>query len=87
MKYPIEVIEKAYEITVDATSKPTLHYANTVLERWHSEGLLTLDQILDSYKEKGNAKGKKSGASAPDVSSSFDTDEFFDAAVKRNLGE
>lgn len=83
MKYPIEVIEKAYEITVDATSKPTLHYANTVLERWHAEGLLTLEEILNSYKEKG----KKGSASAPDVSSSFDTDEFFEAAVKRNLGE
>ena len=83
MKYPLEVIEKAYEITVDATSKPTLHYANTVLERWHSEGLLTLEEILNSYKEKG----KKGSASAPDNSSSFDTDEFFDAAVKRNLGE
>lgn len=83
MKYPIEIIEKAYEITVDATSKPTLHYANTVLERWHSEGLLTLEQIIDSYKEKGN----KAGASSPADSSSFDTDEFFEAAVKRNLGE
>lgn len=83
MRYPLEVIEKAYEITVDATSKPTLHYANTVLERWHSEGFLTLDEILNSYKEKG----KKGSASAPDNSGSFDTDEFFDAAVKRNLGE
>ena len=82
MKYPIEVIEKAYEITVDATSKPTLHYANTVLERWHSEGLLTLEQIVNSYKEKGSKASKDVS-----VSSSFDTDEFFEAAVKRNLGE
>ena len=83
MRYSAEIIEKAYEVSVDATGNPTIHYANTVLERWHSEGLLTLDEILNSYKEKG----KKGSASAPDVSSSFDTDEFFDAAVKRNLGE
>lgn len=83
MKYPMPIIEMAYEITVDATSKPTLHYANTVLERWHSEGLDTIEKIKESYKDKKD----KSGRTAPDAPASFDTDEFFDAAVKKSLGE
>lgn len=84
MKYPMPVIEMAYEITVDATSKPTLHYANTVLERWHSEGLDTVEKIKESYKDK---KDKSGARNAPDAPASFDTDEFFDAAVKKSLGE
>lgn len=83
MKFSMDIIERAYEITVDATSKPTLHYANTVLERWNSEGLDTLEKINDSYKESKNAKA----ASDTDKASSFDTDEFFEAAVKRSFGE
>ena len=83
MKLPMQIIEMAYEITVDATSQPTLHYANTVLERWHSEGLDTVEKIKESYKDKKD----KSGRIAPDAPASFDTDEFFDAAVKKSLGE
>ncbi len=77
MKCPIEVIEKAYEVTCDATGKPSLHYANSVIERWHAEGLLTIEQIEASYKNKDTA----------DAGSSFETDEFFEAAVRRSLGE
>ncbi len=76
MKAPIEVIEKAYEVTCDATGKPSLHYANSVIERWHAEGLLTIEQIEASYKEKG-----------AESAGSFETDEFFEAAVRRSLGE
>ena len=77
MKCPVEVIEKAYEVTCDATGKPSLHYANSVIERWHSEGLLTIEQIEASYKNKD----------AAEPGSSFETDEFFEAAVRRSLGE
>ncbi len=77
MKCPLEVIEKAYEVTCDATGKPSLHYANSVIERWHAEGLLTIEQIEASYKNKD----------AKDTGSSFETDEFFEAAVRRSLGE
>ena len=77
MKCPVEVIEKAYEVTCDATGKPSLHYANSVIERWHAEGLLTIEQIEASYKNKDTAE----------TGSSFETDEFFEAAVRRSLGE
>lgn len=76
MKCPVEVIEKAYEVTCDATGKPSLHYANSVIERWHAEGLLTIEAIEASYKKDTTEQG-----------SSFETDEFFEAAVRRSLGE
>ena len=77
MGYSIEIIEKAYEVTADATGKGSFAYANSVLERWNAAGLRTLAEIEDSYK---------SGDSKP-MDGSFDTDSFFEAAVRRSLGE
>lgn len=77
MGYPIEIIERAYEATADATGKGSIPYANSILERWHSDGLRTLDEIESSIAKK---KGERSEGS-------FNTDDFFDAAIKRALGE
>ena len=77
MCYSIEIIEKAYEVTADATGKGSFAYANSILERWSAAGLRTLAEIEDSYK---------SGESKP-MEGSFDTDSFFEAAVRRSLGE
>ena len=76
-RYDFDIIQKAYEVTVDATGKSTVHYANSVLERWYSEGYRTLEQINESYKDKGKKESAAKG--------SFDTDEFFEAAVKRSF--
>ena len=78
MGYSIEIINKAYEVTADATGKGSFPYANTVLERWFAEGLRTLEEIEGAYKS-GNAEKPVNG--------SFDTDSFFEAAVKRSLGQ
>ena len=74
--YSIEIIGKAYEVTADATGKGSFPYANSVLERWNAAGLRTLEEIEASY-----SKGEMP------TQGSFDTDSFFDAAVKRSLGE
>ena len=77
MGYSAEIIEKAYEVTADATGKGSFAYANSVLERWNASGLRTLEEIEQSYKSAdGNQK----------TDGSFDTDSFFEAAVKRSLG-
>ena len=74
--YSVEIIERAYEITADATGKGSFAYANSILERWSAAGLRTLDEINASY-EKGEMP----------TEGSFDTDSFFEAAVRRSLGE
>ncbi|MBQ8409530.1 MAG: DnaD domain protein [Clostridia bacterium] len=79
MGYSVEIIEKAYEVTADATGKGSFAYANAVLERWNVAGLRTLDAIEESYKNGDNAEAPGTG--------SFDTDSFFEAAVRRSLGE
>ncbi|MBQ4091116.1 MAG: DnaD domain protein [Clostridia bacterium] len=76
--YGEDIISKAYEVTADATGNASMPYANSVLERWNAQGLKTLEDIEASY-QKSKAEGKKHEGS-------FDTDEFFEAAVRRALG-
>ena len=79
MHYDEEMLRRAYEITVDSTTKPSIPYANSILERWYAEGYRTLadvDAALADYKRKKAGDG-----------SSFDVDEFFEAALKRTYGE
>ena len=77
MGFTIEIIEKAYEVTADATGKGSIPYANSVLERWNAEGLRTLEDIEAAMTKKKSETGD----------GSFNTDDFFDAAIKRALGE
>jgi len=75
MKYDEDVLTLAYETTVNATSDPSIPYANAILERWFAEGYKTaadVEQALADYKRKKNGD------------SSFDVDEFFEAALRRS---
>lgn len=83
MGFDADVIRLAYEITVDNTGEAALPYANTILESWHTLGLRTADEV-QAELEKSRA-AKKSAKSA--ASKSFDTDEFFEAALKRTFEE
>ena len=76
--YGADIIEKAYELTVNSAGNASIPYANSIIERWNAEGLRTLEAIEESYKKNDEAKTPNS---------SFDTDSFFDAAVLRSLGE
>lgn len=79
MQYSYEIIELAYEITVNSINKASIPYANTILERWSAEGYKTLEDVQNAiadYKRKKN-----------DNNASFDVDDFFEAALKRSFGE
>lgn len=78
MQYTDDVLQKAYETTVDAIGKPSIAYANTILERWHAAGYRTVEDVeraLSDYRRE------KSGGS------SFDVEDFFQAALKNTYGE
>ena len=85
-----DIIEKAYEITANTTGGASLSYANKVLENWHNAELKTLDEI-EKFSEEFNSKKtspakdklKASSSFAP----SFDSDEFFESALKRSFDE
>ena len=79
MNYDVDVIRLAYEITVDAIHEPAPAYTNSILEKWHSEGLRTAEEV-QAYLSQQKKDAAPSGGS-------FDTDEFFDAALRRSLDE
>ena len=79
MQYPDEVVQKAYEITIDTINKPSIPYANTILERWHGEGYRTLEDVEKAIAEYRRKKDEGK--------SSFDVDDFFEAALKRTYGK
>ena len=80
--YGIDVVQKAYEMTVNAINEPSLPYANSILERWNSEGYRTLAEIEAA---ENAAKQEKEGATT--LGKSFDADDLFEAALKRTFRE
>jgi DnaD/phage-associated family protein len=76
--YGEDVITRAYELTVAATNEPSVPYANAIIERWFSEGIKTVEDIDKAAEERAEAK-----KSEP-AEGSFDTDEFFELALRRS---
>lgn len=78
--FPYDIIHRAYEITIDSTKdhKLSLPYLNKVLDNWFKSGYKTLDEINTATLayQRDKEQVTQSG-------SSFDTDEFFELAVKR----
>ena len=72
----MELIRLAYDRTVNATGKPSIPYAAKILERWHVEGLKTPEDVQASEDGRATSSG-----------GNFDTDDFFEAALKRSYGE
>ena len=74
---PLDVIERAYEITVGSTKEPSVPYTNAILEKWHAKGLKTLADVEAE-------EAAKSPATPKPAMGNFDTDDFFEAALSRS---
>ncbi len=78
--FGLDIVTAAYEVTVDAIGKPSTAYADSVLRRWHEEGLDTPEKILADRDARAKAQGESTNTS------SFDTNEFFEDALRRSYG-
>lgn len=79
--FSLEVIEKAFEVTIENTKTASVPYCNSVLDRWHASGYTTVSQVeeaLIKYKHDKNDAREQKG--------SFELDEFFEAALNRSFG-
>ena len=87
---PFELIECSYEIAVNNTGKASLEYMSKILSDWHDSGVTTVEQAekasedfkkacpyVARFKEKDSAESKSDGVS-------FNTEEFFEKALKRS---
>jgi len=80
-----DMLSKAYEITVEKTGEAGFPYMNAVIENWHKAGYSSLEEVIsaeEAYRRDKEAKNSQNGKP-----SSFDTDEFFEAALKRSYEE
>ena len=77
-----EMIEKAFEITVENTKKFSIDYMSAILDRWYKDGITNVEDVeTDGKKYKAEKKNKKS---ASQKKGSFDEEDFFEAALKRS---
>ncbi len=90
--YTADLIGAAYDITVNATGKAAVKYADSILTRWHESGVKTVADaealIARERTEKATTARKKAVApkAPPDgLHSSFDASEFFARAVARSF--
>ena len=79
---PLDLIRHAYEITVSKTGKPSVPYTNAILEKWHADNLVTLAAV----EAAEDAKRREAQETAV-PGTSFNTDDFFEAALKRSYGD
>lgn len=77
--FDIDILARAYEITVKYTDRAALPYMDKILAGWHEKGYTTLEQI-----QAAEERYKAEKAASPDSPPSFDTDEFFELALKRS---
>lgn len=81
--YGEDIIRRAYEITVDTIHEPSMQYTNAILDRWHAEGLKTLEEI--ERKIEAERAEKAAGRSTDSDFKTFDADAAFEAALKRSF--
>ena len=79
--YGEDIIKYAYDVTVENTLSFNFKYANTVLENWYHDGVKTL---ADAEAREQAFKDGKAAEKSGTAKSSFDTDEFFNLAVRRS---
>ncbi len=88
---PLPLIEYAFDITCDKTGKASLDYMSKILSDWHDSGITTVEaaekssaEFKSSDKYKRKFRETDSNGSGDDKESSFNTEEFFEKALKRS---
>ena len=86
--YGMDMIGLAYEATIKSINEPSLDYAGGILKRWFDQGFRTPADVTDGdAKREKPAKKKTLKGAAKNADSSFDADEFMDAALKRSYAD
>jgi DnaD/phage-associated family protein len=86
--YGEEMITFAYDVATSSTTSPTLKYIAPILNRWHENGLKTVEDAR-AFQEANKGEGKptkKSKKEAPRYGN-FDPDEAFKRALERSYSE
>ena len=82
--YGMDMIERAYELTIKGINKPSLDYAGSIMKRWYEKGIRTPEDVDNDTEAP---KLVKSGRKGQNKAESFNADEFMEAAMKRSYGD
>ena len=63
---------------IEKTGKYAISYIDKILTNWHTTGYTTLEEIEEAQNRYSEAKKEE-------VKGSFDTDDFFERALKRSM--
>ena len=59
-----EMVNEAYQITLNATGKLAFQYMNKILEGWHTNGITTVEQLLVEQEKNQSKKSTNSSFDA-----------------------
>ena len=76
-----ELIKEAYDRCVNANGKYILNYMDSIIKRWHKEGIRTLEQA--NSENLGRAKYRKSNFKKEDAS--YNIDEYENSDILENF--
>ena len=79
MGFDLDMIRLAYDKTVDIKHEALPAYANGILERWYADGIDTPEKVEAAEQKHEEGKPVR-------VERSFDSNDFFEAALKRSYG-
>jgi DnaD/phage-associated family protein len=91
-----DMIEYAYELTVNATGGASLKYSNAIVEKWKADGVDSVAEAKkreEEFRSRTQSKASRQKTAAPRKSpenatiSSFDTEDFFEKALRRSYGD
>ncbi|MBQ5332156.1 MAG: DnaD domain protein [Oscillospiraceae bacterium] len=84
MDITIDMVELAYDKTVDGIGKPSFNYMDKILRKWHENGITNAAaaEEFDERTKPVRKKDKKTAAEAkPAAAPSYDLDQLFEHAL------
>lgn len=90
-KIPFEVIEIAYDLTVNQTGKASSAYADKLLKTWCEAGVADsvekVEQFLEREKAKRAVSGKGKNPKHDPIPQTYDSGDFFARALERSYNK
>lgn len=82
--YGEDMVTHAYEKTVNTIGKASVAYASSILRAWHEAGFKT---PAEADAAKGAKRAKPAAKGSGKQPQSFDTEDFFEKAIRRSYGD
>lgn len=83
--YALDLLQYAYELTIEATGKISFAYMDKILQTWAQKGIVTVKEAQQAQAEHAAAFAKETAKpQKAQKKTSFQTEDFFQAALKRS---